>query len=100
MAYPFPHVVSTGIIATRGSQGVQVYVMAPQVTTPTSGFYIKNLMPYFQLPTQNPPSGFNSFGGGIPTKGSGSPPHRSGRPLGGGSGPLKGGGGPLGRGRP
>jgi hypothetical protein len=51
MTYPFPNVVSTEIVATGGSQSVQVYVMASQVTTPTKGFSIKNLMPYFQLPT-------------------------------------------------
>ncbi len=93
MTYLFPNVVCTGIVVTRGSHNVQVYVMAPQVTIPTSRFSIKNLVPYFQLPTWNPPSWFNYFGGGIPMRGGGSPSHGSGRPPGGGSGPLKGGGG-------
>jgi hypothetical protein len=51
MAYTFPSVVCTGIVATGGSQGVQVYVVVPQVTTPINGFSIKNMVPYFQLPT-------------------------------------------------
>jgi hypothetical protein len=51
-------------------------------------------MPYFQPPTRNPPSRFDNYGGGMPTKGNGSLFHGNGRPLGGGSEPSKRGGGP------
>jgi hypothetical protein len=69
-------------------------------TTPISKFSTENLVPYFQLPTRNPPLGFNNYGGGIPTRSSGSPPHGSGRPPGGGNKPLKGSCGPPGKGGP
>jgi len=46
-AYPFPNLVSTKIVATKGSQGVQVFAMAPQITIPINGFSTKNPIPYF-----------------------------------------------------
>jgi hypothetical protein len=49
----------------------------------------KNPMPYFQPPTQNPPSGFSNFGGGIPTRGNGSPSHGSEGPPEGGNEPSE-----------
>jgi hypothetical protein len=82
VAYPFPNVVSTRIVVTRESKGVQMIV-------PISGFYTGNLVPYFQPPTWNPPLGFCNSRGGMPTKGDGNPFHGSGGPLGGGSGPSK-----------
>ncbi len=57
-------------------------------------------MPYFQSPTQNPPSQFSNYGGGIPTRSSGNLLHGSGRPPRRGIGLLRGGGGPLGKGGP
>ncbi len=78
--------------------------MTPLITIPIGEFFTKNLMPYFQPPTRNPPLGFGNSRGGIPTRGGGSPPHGSGawpprggsRPLGGGGGPLNGSGPPSG----
>jgi len=59
--------------------------MTPLITIPIGEFFTKNLMPYFQPPTRNPPSGFNNFGGGIPTGGGGNPFHGSGGPPRGGT---------------
>jgi hypothetical protein len=84
------------IVTIGGSQGVQVFMMTPLVTLPTSGFSTKNLVPYFQPPTWNPTSRFSNSKGGIPMKGDGNPLHGGGEPLGGGSRPLGGGGVPLG----
>jgi hypothetical protein len=64
------------------------------VTTPIGGFSTENSVPYFELPTQNPPFGFNNSRGGIPTWGGGSPPHGNGGPLKRGSRRLGGGVGP------
>jgi hypothetical protein len=74
--------------------------MTPPITIPIGEFFIRNPVPYFQPPTQNPPLKFSNFSNGIPTRGGCSPFHGSGRPLGWGSGPLKRGGGPLGEGGP
>ncbi len=98
MPYSFLDMVSTGITKTRRSHGVQASVVTPLVTIHVGGFFIENMMPFFQLPTQNPPSRFNNSGGGIPMGGSGSPLHGSGGPPRGG--PLGGGGGPPCGGRP
>jgi hypothetical protein len=78
--------VSIRIATTKGSQGVQAFVMIPLVSIPIGKFSTKNPMPYFRPPTQNPPSRFNNFGGGIPIGGGGSPFHGNGGPLGGGQG--------------
>jgi hypothetical protein len=56
VAYLFLNTVSTGITTTKGSHGVQACMMTPLITTFTNGFSTKNLVPYFQPPTQNPPS--------------------------------------------
>jgi hypothetical protein len=79
--YPFPNMVFIGIVATRGSQGVQTFVMIPSIIAPTGGFSIRNLVPYFQPLAQNPPSRFGNFGGGIPIRGGGSLPHGNEGPL-------------------
>jgi hypothetical protein len=100
MLYPFLNVVFTRIFATKGSQGVQMPMKAPQVTIPIGEFSIENLVPYFQLPTQSPPFRFGNSKGGIPTGGYRSPPHGNGGPLGRGSKPLGGGGGPQGKNGP
>lgn len=84
ITYPFPNMVSTKIVAIGGIQGVQVSVMTPLVIAPICDFSTENRVPYFQPPTQNPPSRFNNFSGGIPTGGNGSCLHGSERPLGGG----------------
>lgn len=86
--------VSTKIVATRGSQGVQVSMMIPLGIAPIDKFSTENLVPYFQLPTRNPLSRFSNFGGPIPMRGGGSPLHGNGGPPRGGSGPLEGGGKP------
>lgn len=57
---PFPKYDVIGILTTRGSQGVQAVVMTPLVIAPIGRFSTKKLVPYFQLPTQNPPSGFSN----------------------------------------
>ncbi len=63
--YLFPNVMSTKIVTTKGSQGVQMFAMAPQIIVPTNGFSTRNSMPYFQPSTRNPPSRFGNFWGGI-----------------------------------
>jgi hypothetical protein len=73
MAYPFLNMVSTGIATTRGSQGVQVFVITPSVTVPIGGFSPINHVPYFQPPTRNPPLRFGNFGSGIPLVGNANP---------------------------
>jgi hypothetical protein len=100
VAYLFPNMMSIGIVATRGSQSVQVFVMTPLVIAPIGGFSSKNLVPYFQSPTWNPPTGFDNSRGGIPMESSGSPLHGSGWPPKGGSGPLGRGVGPPSKGGP
>jgi hypothetical protein len=100
VAYPFLNTVSAGITTTKGSHGVQACMMTPLITTFTNGFSTKNLVPYFQPPTQNLPSLFSTYGGGIPTRGNASPLHGSERPPRGGNKPLGGGGGPPSRGEP
>jgi len=57
--------MSTKIVTTKGSHGVQVFAMAPQIIVPTNAFSIENSMPYFQPPTRNPPLRFGNFGSGI-----------------------------------
>jgi hypothetical protein len=51
VAYSFMNTMSTKIVATRGSQGVQVSMMIPLGIAPTDKFSTENLVPYFQLPT-------------------------------------------------
>lgn len=51
-AYFFPNVMSTVVATTKEIKGVQASMMASQKTVPTNGFFTKNLMPYFQPPTQ------------------------------------------------
>jgi hypothetical protein len=97
MLYPFLNVAFIKKIATKGNQGVQMSMKAPQVTAPIGEFYIENLVAYFQLPTRSPPFRFGNFKGGIRTGGCGSPPHGNEGPLGRGSRPLVGGGGPQGK---
>jgi hypothetical protein len=96
--------MSTGVATTKEIKSVQASTMTSQITIPTNKFSTRNLMPYFQLPTQNPPLGFGNSRGGIPMKDNGSPPHGtphgSGRPPRGGNGPLGKGGGPLSESRP
>jgi hypothetical protein len=99
-AYFFPNVMSTGVVTTKEIKGVQACMMASQKTIPTSIFFTKNLLPYFQPPTQNPPLGFDNSRGEKPMRNSGSPSHGSGRPPKGGSGPLGRSGGPPSGGRP
>jgi hypothetical protein len=77
-----------------------MFVMTPSVTTLVGGFSLGNLVPCFQPPTWNPPSGFSNSISGIFLASSASPFHGGGGPLGGGKGHLRGGGGPLGRGKP
>ncbi len=98
--YLFPNIVSTRIATTKGSQGVQVFVMTPLVTTPTSELFTENQMPYFQSPTQNSPLGIRNSRGGKPMKDNGSLFHGSGRPPRGGNEPSRGGGGPPSGGGP
>jgi hypothetical protein len=100
VAYPFLNMGSTIITTTGGSRGVQASMMTPSVNAPIGELFTENLVPYFQPPTRNPPTGFSNYKHGIPMGGDGSPPHGSGGPLGGGSRPLGGGGGPLGRSEP
>jgi len=95
MAYPFPNMVSIGIVAIEGSHGVQMSMLTPPVTIPTSGFSIGSMVPYFQSPTRSPPSKFSNYGGGIPIRGGGSSLHGSGRPPRKGSKPSLRSGGPL-----
>jgi hypothetical protein len=92
--------MSTRVAPTKEIKGVQASMMASQKTIPTNGFFTKNLMPYFQLPTQNPPLGFDNSRCEKPMRDIGSPPHGSGRPPKGGSGPLGRNGGPPSGGRP
>jgi hypothetical protein len=75
-------------------------MMTPLVTAPIGGFSTKNPMPYFQLPTRNPPLGFSNFGGGTCMGSNGNPPHGTRRPPREGNRPLGGGGGSLGRSGP
>ncbi len=70
--------MSIGVATTKEIKGVQASTMASQITIPTSNFFTGNLMPYFQLPTQNPPLGFGNSRGEKPMRDSGSPPHGSG----------------------
>jgi hypothetical protein len=113
VAYPSLNMISIEIAITRGNQGVQASMMTPPVTTIIGRFSTKNLVPYFQPPTRNPPLGFSNFGGGIRMGGNGNPFHGSGgplrrvnKPLGRGGGPLSegglsnGGGPPSGKGLP
>jgi hypothetical protein len=74
--------------------------MISLITIPTSRFSIKNLMPYFQPPTRNPPLGFDNCRGGILMGSNGSPLHGSGKPPRGANEPSRGGGGPLSGGKP
>jgi len=46
MAYPFSNMVSIGIAAIRGSQGVQMFVMIPPIIVLVGRFFIGNMVPY------------------------------------------------------
>jgi hypothetical protein len=51
-ADPFSNMVSIGIIATKGSKGVQASMMPPPTTIPIGRFSTRNVVPYFQSPTK------------------------------------------------
>jgi hypothetical protein len=95
MAYPFLNMVFIGLVATERNHGVQMFMLTPPLTIPTSGFSIGSMVRYFQSPTWSPPSKFNNSGGGTPIRGGGSSPHGSGRPPRRGSKPSFQSGGPL-----
>jgi hypothetical protein len=100
VAFPFLNMVPTIIVATRGSQGVQMSMMTPLIIVPIGEFSIQNPMPYFQPPTQNSPSRFGDYKDGKPMGDGSSPPHGSGRPPRGGNKPSRRGNGPLSKGGP